>query len=48
VNVEKDLQGRREMLQKSGGYTGIPVIDINGTILRGFSPRAVERVLKPR
>lgn len=36
------------MLRKSGGYTGIPVIDINGTILRGFSRRAVEKALKAR
>jgi len=34
------------MLRKSGGYPGIPLIDINGTILRGFDPRAVARALK--
>jgi hypothetical protein len=34
------------MLLKSGGYTGIPVIDVNGTIIRGFDPAAVERALK--
>jgi len=44
--VEKSEQGRQEMLQKSGGFRGIPLIDINGTILRGFYPDAVERALK--
>jgi len=44
--VDTDQKGREEMLRKSGGYNGIPVIDINGTILRGFSRRAVEKALK--
>jgi hypothetical protein len=45
VNVDKDNRGRQEMLQKTGGYSGIPVIDINGTILKGFSQRAIEKAL---
>jgi len=44
--VEKDKKGLQEMLEKSDGYTGIPVIDIDGTIFRGFSPRAIEKALK--
>ncbi|MDX1763292.1 MAG: glutaredoxin domain-containing protein [bacterium] len=46
VNVERDARGREEMRLKTGGYPGIPVIDINGTILRGFSSKAIERALK--
>ena len=34
------------MLKKSGGYSGIPVIDVNGTILLGFNKRAIEKALK--
>jgi glutaredoxin len=45
VNVEKDRNGQQEMLKKSGGYRGIPLIDINGTILRGFNQRAVDQAL---
>jgi hypothetical protein len=33
------------MMEKTGGFSGIPVIDINGNILRGFSPAAVEQAL---
>ena len=44
--MDRDKKGFEEMLEKTGGYTGIPVIDIGGTILRGFSPTAVERALR--
>jgi len=33
------------MLRKSGGARGVPVIDIHGKVLRGFSQKAVERAL---
>lgn len=46
--MERDIRGRQEMLRKTGGYPGIPVIDIDGTILKGFSTRAIEKVLKKR
>jgi glutaredoxin-like YruB-family protein len=47
--VEKDVEGNRryleEMLQKTGGSTGVPVLDVHGTILRGYSPQALDQAL---
>jgi glutaredoxin-like YruB-family protein len=48
--TEKDVENNRanleEMLKKSGGARGVPVIDVNGTIMRGFSARALKQALK--
>jgi glutaredoxin len=48
-NVDKDSDAAREMNDKldSAGLSGgaIPVIDVNGLILVGFSARAVDRAL---
>jgi glutaredoxin-like YruB-family protein len=44
-NVEIDLQAREEMIEKSG-QLGVPVIDIDGKIIVGFSPEEIEEALK--
>jgi len=44
-NVEKDIQAREEMIEKSG-QLGVPVIDIEGKIIVGFSPEEIEEALK--
>lgn len=44
-NVEVDLQAREEMIQKSG-QLGVPVIDIEGKIIIGYSPGEIEEALK--
>lgn len=44
-DIEKDEGKRDEMKRKSGGYSGVPLIDIEGTILRGFSEAAVKAAL---
>jgi glutaredoxin-like YruB-family protein len=48
--VEKDVEKSRaaltEMFKKSGGARGVPVIDIRGKILRGFSPKQIDNALK--
>jgi glutaredoxin 3 len=44
-NVENDLQAREEMIEKSG-QLGVPVIDIDGKIIIGFSPEEIEEALK--
>ncbi len=44
-DIEKEEGKREEMKKKSGGYTGVPLIDIEGTILRGFSEAAVKAEL---
>ena len=44
-NVAEDDAAREEMLQKSG-QMGVPVIDINGTIVVGFNKPEVEALLR--
>jgi mycoredoxin len=43
-NIDRDRDRRDEMRQKSGG-TGVPVIDIEGTIIRGYNPGAIQAAL---
>ncbi len=49
VFTEKDVEGSRsnleEMLGKSAGARGVPVIDIYGKIVRGFNRKAIDRAL---
>lgn len=45
-DVERDRAALEEMLRKSGGARGVPVIDVRGTILRGFARGAIERALR--
>lgn len=47
-NVDKDKDRRKEMLVKSGGAKGVPLIDIEGTIIRGFSPAAIDAAIEKR
>lgn len=35
-NIEKDPEAAKEYQQKAKGYRGIPVLDINGQIVKGF------------
>lgn len=44
-NVEIDLTARDELIQKSG-QLGVPVIDIEGKIIVGFSPEEIEKALE--
>jgi len=43
-NVESDDEALAEMVKKSG-QMGVPVIDINGTIIVGFDRQAIEHAL---
>jgi glutaredoxin 3 len=45
VDVTKDKARAQEMITKSG-QMGVPVIDIDGTILVGFQPDVFEKLLK--
>lgn len=45
VNVEEDDEAASEMIRKSG-QMGVPVIDIDGTIIVGFDRGAIDDVLK--
>ncbi|MEK7094155.1 MAG: glutaredoxin domain-containing protein [Patescibacteria group bacterium] len=44
VNVAEDDAAREEMVNKSHQF-GVPVIDINGTIIVGFNRQAVAKAL---
>jgi glutaredoxin 3 len=44
-NVEIDLKAQEEMIEKSG-QLGVPVIDIDGKIIIGFSPEEIDRALE--
>jgi glutaredoxin-like YruB-family protein len=44
-NVAEDDQARAELLQKSG-QMGVPVLDIDGTIIVGFEKEAIKQALK--
>ena len=43
-DVAEDLAARNELLQKSGRM-GVPVLDIDGTIIVGFDQQAIEEAL---
>ena len=43
-DVAEDEAARNELLEKSGRL-GVPVLDINGTIIVGFNQEAIEKAL---
>ena len=45
VDVTTDEAGKKEMIDKSG-QMGVPVIDINGTIIVGFDVEKIKAILK--
>ncbi len=45
VDVSKDQTAAQEMIEKSG-QMGVPVIDINGTIIVGYDKDAIKKALK--
>jgi len=47
-NVEKDASRRAEMLRKSGGSTGVPLIDVEGIIIRGYNQKAINDAVEKR
>ena len=47
-DIEKDRSKREEMLSKSGGSRGVPLIDIEGIIIRGFNTDAIRAAIEER
>lgn len=45
LNVGEDAEALQEMVEKSG-QRGVPVIDVNGTIIVGFDKDAIKAALK--
>jgi len=44
VNVGADEKARNEMFEKSGQF-GVPVTDVNGTIIVGYDKEALRKAL---
>ena len=47
VNVGVDQKARNDMFEKSGQF-GVPVTDVNGTIIIGFDREGLKKALKLR
>lgn len=45
IDVSSDTEKAREMAEKTG-QMGVPVLDIEGTIIVGFDKEAIEKALK--
>ena len=44
LNVQEDMVAREEMVKKSN-QMGVPVLDINGTIIIGFDKMSIDEAL---
>jgi len=44
VDVSRSAQAARELVRRSG-QTGVPVIDVNGTVIVGFDQTRLRRAL---
>lgn len=44
VDVSRDREAASEMVNKSG-QRGVPVLDINGSIIVGFDQKAIDRLI---
>jgi len=47
-NIERDKSKRDEMVSKGGGSTGVPLIDIEGIIIKGYNPDALKGAVERR
>jgi glutaredoxin-like YruB-family protein len=48
-DIEADKEAYEELMQKSnGGYQGVPVTDIAGTLVLGFDRRKIDEVIKEK
>jgi glutaredoxin-like YruB-family protein len=45
IDVSKDQKKAEEMIEKSG-QIGVPVLDIDGTIITGFDKEKMKKALK--
>lgn len=45
VDIEKSAEGRKEFEAKSGGQGGIPLIDIDGEIIRGYDEARIRKLV---
>ena len=45
MNVAANMEAAEDMVKKSG-QMGVPVLDVNGTIIVGFNEPAIKKALK--
>ena len=45
-NIETDREMKEEMKKKSGGSTAVPLLDIEGQIIHGFSQDAIKAAIE--
>ena len=45
-DIDRDADKKAEMKKKSGGSTAVPLLDIDGTIIRGYSPPAIRAAIE--
>jgi len=45
-NIDRDQSRIDEMKKKSGGSTSVPLIDIDGAIIRGYNQSAIKAALE--
>ena len=45
-DIEKDRAAHAEYQRIGGGYGGVPLISVNGAVIRGFDQRAVQRAIQ--
>ena len=45
-DVDKDKSKNSEMLRKSGGAKGVPLIDVEGVIIKGYVPDAIKAAVE--
>lgn len=44
-NIETNQEKKEEMKRKSGGSASVPLLDIEGQIIRGFSQEAIKTAI---
>jgi len=44
-NIDTDREKKEEMKKKSGGSIAVPLLDIEGQIIRGFSQEAIKAAI---
>ena len=47
-NIERDKSKREEIVSKSSGSRGVPLIDVEGIIIRGYNPSALGAAVERR
>jgi mycoredoxin len=49
-DIEEDKEAYEELMNKSGegGYQGVPVTDIAGTLVLGFDRRKIDELIKEK